>query len=150
MRVSRTIKASRSAVYKACIEPGVLAQWRAPDNMSAHVHAFDASEGGRFRISLTYKDSLRSPAGTSSEGVDTFQGRFLELLPDEKIVEAIEFESQDPGFAGEMKVTTSFADTDEGTQVTALYEDMPAGIRQEDNRVGTEQSLRKLAALLER
>jgi uncharacterized protein YndB with AHSA1/START domain len=150
MQVSRTIKASPTAVYKACVDPGALAQWRAPENMTAHVHAFDASEGGRFRISLTYKDSLPSPAGKSGEGVDTFQGRFLELVPDEKIVEAIEFESHDPGFEGEMRVTTSFAETDAGTQVTVLFEDMPAPISQADNRVGTEQSLQKLAALLER
>ena len=103
-----------------------------------------------FRISLTYKDPPQSPAGKTSEGVDTFEGRFLELVPDEKIVEVIEFESGDPGFQGEMKVTTCFAGTYEGTQVTVLFEDIPAPIRPEDNRAGTEQSLQKLAALLER
>jgi len=30
---------------------------------------------------------------------DTFQGRFVELVPDAKIVEVVEFESQDPAFA---------------------------------------------------
>jgi uncharacterized protein YndB with AHSA1/START domain len=150
MQASKTIKAPRAAVYRACLDPDALASWRAPQNMTAQVHALDASEGGRFRISLTYKDSQQSPAGKTSEGVDTFQGRFLELVPDEEIVEVIEFESGDPGFEGEMKVTTSFADTDEGTQVTVLFENIPAGIRPQDNRAGTEQSLQKLAALLER
>jgi hypothetical protein len=51
-------------------------------------------------MSLTYQDPEQSPGGKTSEGTDTFEGRFLELIPDEKIVEVIEFESQDPRFAG--------------------------------------------------
>jgi hypothetical protein len=47
-------------------------------------------ECGRFRISLTYRDPARSPGGKTSRDTDTFQGRFIELVPDEKIVEAIE------------------------------------------------------------
>lgn len=147
-RVSKTIKAPRAAIYQACLDPDALAVWRVPDNMNGHVHVFDAREGGTFRMSLTYKDPEQSPGGKTSEGTDTFQGRFIELVPYEKIVEVIEFESQDPRFAGEMKMTTSFTDTDEGTEITVLCEDIPAGIRPEDNEVGTEQALQKLATLV--
>ena len=148
-KVSRIIKAPRAAVYKACLDPDALAEWRVPDNMTARVHAFDAYEGGTYRMSLTYRNPHQSPGGKTSEGTDTFQGRFVELVPDEKIVEAIEFESRDSAFAGEMKLTTRLADSVGGTEVTILCEDLPSGIRPEDNETGTGQSLQKLAALLE-
>jgi hypothetical protein len=60
--------------------------------MKGHVHVFDAHEGGTFRMSLSYKDPQHSPGGKTSEPTDTFRGRFLELVPYEKIVEVIEFE----------------------------------------------------------
>lgn len=149
-QVSKLIKAPRETIYRACLDPDALSLWRVPDNMEGHVHVFDARVGGLFRMSLTYKDPGHSPGGKTSEGTDTFQGRFVELSPGKRIVEVIEFESQDPRFAGQMKMTTSFIDTDEGTEVSVLCEDVPAGIRPEDNEVGTAQALEKLAALVTR
>jgi uncharacterized protein YndB with AHSA1/START domain len=149
-QVSRIIKAPRKAVYKACLDPHAVAAWRVPDNMTAQVHVFDPREGGTYRMSLTYRDPALSPGGKTSEGTDTFQGRFVELIPDEKIVEAIEFDSRDAKFAGEMKMTTRLADADGGTEVTILCQDLPSGIRPEDNEAGTRQALHKLAALLEK
>jgi uncharacterized protein YndB with AHSA1/START domain len=148
-RVSRIIRAPRKAVYEACLDPDALASWRVPEDMKAQVEVFEAREGGAFRMSLTYLDPRQSPGGKSSEDTDTFQGRFVQLVPYEKIVEAIEFESEDPGFAGEMTMTTSFADSDEGTEVTILCQDIPPGIRPEDNELGTKEALQKLSALLE-
>jgi uncharacterized protein YndB with AHSA1/START domain len=147
--VSKIIRAPRHAVYEACLDAAALAKWRVPDNMTARVHVFEAREGGTYRMSLTYQDPQQSPGGKTSKDTDTFQGRFVELVPDEKIVEAIAFESRDSGFAGEMKMTTRLADTKDGTEVTMLFENLPAGIRSEDNETGTRQSLQKLAALLE-
>jgi uncharacterized protein YndB with AHSA1/START domain len=148
--VSKIIKAPRRTVYEACLDPDALAKWRVPDNMTAQVHVFEAREGGTYRMSLTYRAPKQSPGGKSSQDTDTFQGRFVELMPDEKIVEAIEFESHDSGFAGEMTMTTRLADTDGGTDITILCQDLPPGIRPEDNETGTRQSLNKLAALLEK
>jgi uncharacterized protein YndB with AHSA1/START domain len=148
-QVSVIIKAPREAVYAACINPDDLAKWRVPDNMTAKVHEFDAREGGRYRMSLTYKDPKNSLGGKTSNDTDTFQGRFVELVPDKKIVEVVEFEAEDPGFAGEMTITSSFADVAEGTRVTMLCEGIPPGIRPEDNELGTRQSLQKLATMLE-
>jgi uncharacterized protein YndB with AHSA1/START domain len=119
-KVSRIVKAPREAVYRACIDPHAVAVWRVPQNMKGHVHVFDACEGGRFRVSLTYKNPELSPGGKTSDDTDTFHGKFVELAPYEKIVEVVEFESADPRFAGEMKITTSFADTGEGTEITVL------------------------------
>jgi uncharacterized protein YndB with AHSA1/START domain len=147
--VSKIIRAPRHAVYEACLDAAALPKWRVPDNMTARVHIFDAREGGTYRMSLTYRDPQQSPGGKTSEDTDTFQGRFVELIPDEKIVESIEFESHDPGFAGQMKMTTRLADAEDGTDVMILCENLPAGVRPEDNETGTRQSLQKLAALLE-
>lgn len=149
-RVSKIIKAPRKAVYQACLDPEAVATWRVPDGMKGHMHVFDAREGGTFRMSLTYQEREHSPAGKTSEDTDTFHGRFVELVPDEKIVEAITFESSDPGFAGKMTITTSFADTDDGTEITILCQDIPAGIRPEDNEMGCRSSLQNLADLLTR
>ena len=148
-QVSAIIKASRKAVYQACLDPDALAAWRVPDNMKGQVHVFEAREGGTYRMSLTYQDPAHSPRGKTSGDTDTFQGRFVELVPDEKIVEMVVFESQDPRFAGDMKITTRLADTDEGTRVTILCENIPTGVRPQDNETGCRQSLRKLAALVE-
>ncbi|MGH6835897.1 MAG: SRPBCC family protein [Methylocella sp.] len=148
-QVSKIIKAPRKAVYQAFLDPDAVASWRAPDNMKGQVHVFDAREGGMFRMSLTYQDPDHSPGGKTSEDTDTFHGRFIELVPYEKIVEVIEFESRNPIFGGEMKITTSFADTDQGTEITVLCQDIPAGIRPEDNEMGCNSSLQNLATLIE-
>ena len=146
--VSRVIAASRETVYRACLDPVALAAWRAPDNMTGRMHEFDGRAGGGYRMSLTYQDLQGSP-GKSSDDTDTFEGRFVELVPGEKIVEIVSFESPDPRFAGEMTITTTLADAGSGTEITMAFDNIPAGIRPEDNEEGTRQSLRKLAALVE-
>jgi uncharacterized protein YndB with AHSA1/START domain len=87
--------------------------------------------------------------GKTTADTDTVQGRFVELVPYTKIVQAVEFESDDPAFAGEMTITVDLADTDGGTEITFLCENIPKGIRPEDNEQGCRESLQKLAALLE-
>ena len=126
-----------------------MAAWLAPETMRAHVHTFDPREGGQFRISLTYQNPEDSQRGKTTGDTDTYHGRFVKLVPDELIVETIEFESQEPEFAGEMRMTVRLADVDGGTNASLLYENAPLGIRPEDNEVGSRQSLQKLAALLE-
>jgi hypothetical protein len=76
---------------------------------------------------------------------DTFQRRFVELVPNEKSAEVVELES----FRGEMRLAASLADADRGTEITILSRDRPTGIRPEDNELGRKESLEKLAALLE-
>jgi uncharacterized protein YndB with AHSA1/START domain len=148
-RVSRIVRANRKAVYHAFLDPDSVASWLSPDNMRGRVYAFDAREGGTFRVSLTYQDQAHSLSGKTSEDTDTYQGRFVELVPYAKIVEVIQFDSDDPAFAGEMRMIVSLTDADGGTEVTVLCEGIPEGIRPEDNELGCKESLQKLAALLE-
>src|SRR5438477_5346354 len=98
-RVSRIIKAPRKTIYQAFLDPEAVASWLAPDTMRGHLHTFDPREGGTFRISLTYQNPGDSQRGKTASDTDTYHGRFVQLVPDEKIVEVIEFESQEPGFA---------------------------------------------------
>jgi uncharacterized protein YndB with AHSA1/START domain len=147
--VSRIIKAPRRAVYRACLDAAAIAAWRRPPNMRARIEAFDAREGGCYRISLTYTDAAAAPRGKSAGDTDSFDGRFVALVPDEKIVEAITFDSADPQLAGAMLMTTRLADAAAGTEVTILCENIPAAIRPEDNALGTRLALANLAALLE-
>ena len=55
----------------------------------------------------------------------------------------------DPRFGGEMKMTTTFRDAAEGTEITVHCQDIPADIRLEDNEIGCRSSLQNLTALLE-
>jgi uncharacterized protein YndB with AHSA1/START domain len=146
-QVSRIVRASRKAIYRALTDPDALARWRVPDDMAAEVHEFDFRPGGRYRMSLTYIDPARR--GKSSGSTDTFQSTFAEVVPDDRVVELIDFESADSAFAGTMRVTISLADADGGTEVTMAFENLPAGIRPQDNELGTRMSLAKLARLVE-
>jgi uncharacterized protein YndB with AHSA1/START domain len=149
-QVSTIIKAPREQVYQAFLEPDAVAEWLSPDGMKGHVEIFEPRVGGKLRMSLTYLDQKDRPRGKTSEDVDTSEGTFVELIPNEKIVQVFEFESDQPEFAGEMRITWSLADANGGTEVTVLMEDIPKGIRLEDNELGSRQSLRKLAAFVEK
>jgi len=117
--------------------------------MRGQVHTFEPPEGGEIRMSLTHQNPVDSQHGKTSQDRDTFQGRFVELVPSEKIVWFVEAESQEPGLTGQMRITWSLADAEERTNVKVLCDGIPEGIWDEDNEAGCRSSLQKLAALLE-
>jgi uncharacterized protein YndB with AHSA1/START domain len=117
--------------------------------MTGEVHAFNAHDGGTFRMSLTYQEPEHSPRGKTSDDRDTVQGRFIKLVPYERIVESVAFESEDPAFAGEMTITWTVAEVGAETEVSVLCENIPVGVRPEDNETGSRSSLQKLAAFIE-
>jgi uncharacterized protein YndB with AHSA1/START domain len=146
-RISRHVNAPRAAVYRALLDARAVSTWMVPTGMTSHVHAFDPREGGVFRISLTYDE----PTGTAktTAHTDTYHGRFVKLVPDEQIVEVVEFETTDPAMQGEMTITISLADADGGTDIVAVHDGLPPGLSPADNEVGWKMSLDKLAALVE-
>jgi len=146
--VSRVINAPREAVYGAFLDPDALVVWLPPGSMRGVVHAFEGREGGAFSMSLVYPEDDRSSRGKTSESTDTFRGRFAKLIPNERIVWAVEFESADASFAGEMIVSTTLAPAGSGTRVTILCENIPPGIRPEDNEAGSRSTLEKLASFI--
>ncbi|WP_276485454.1 SRPBCC family protein [Paraflavitalea pollutisoli] len=149
-RRSRLIKASPAVIYQALLDPEALATWRAPTGMKGRIDHFEAKEGGNYKMTLTYEDTSQGVKGKSSEQDDSFEGRFVQLAPNEKVVEETEFDSEDPAFAGTMRITTSLQETEEGTEVTMTCENVPPGIREEDHLQGIDSSLENLAAYTEK
>jgi uncharacterized protein YndB with AHSA1/START domain len=145
---SRMILATPRAIFRAFVDPEVLPNWRAPTGMDARLLAFDPRVGGGYRMELTYHDPATSDP-KSTERSDIVEASFVELLPDEKIVETVRFESDDPRFAGTMTVTTMLKPVTGGTKVTSLAENVPPGIRETDHVAGMESTLKNLANLLE-
>ena len=145
--MTRLLKAPRSVVYRALLDPQAVAVWKVPPGMRSEIHEFDARPGGAFRVSLTYEE--QSGVGKTTARTDTYHGRFAELIPDEKIVELIEFETSDPAMAGEMTITTTLADEDGGTRLTAVHAGLPPGVPESDNELGWNLSLANLAAFVE-
>ena len=147
-RVGQHVRAPRSAVYRALLDAEAIAQWRVPDGMTSIVHEFSPRDGGSFRVSLTY--DTPGPAGKSAAHTDTYHGHFAELVPDQRVVEVLEFETRDPALAGTMTITTTLADADGGTTVTVVHEGIPDAVPPADNELGTRVALAKLARFVER
>src|SRR3989454_1351713 len=118
-RINQHINAPRATVYRALLDAHAVATWMVPSGMTSHVHAFDPREGGSFRISLTYD----APTGTgkTTAQTDTYHGRFVQLVPNEKVVEVVEFETADPTLRGEMTISFTLVDADDGTDVLAVH-----------------------------
>lgn len=147
-RVERHIDAIRERVYQALIDPKAVQQWMVPDNMFSTVHSFEAREGGTFRISLTYDDP--DAMGKTEANTDTFEGRFVKLAPGREVVQAVEFDTDDPDITGEMTITYLLSDADDGgTDLVGIHENLPPGVSPEANELGWKMSMDKLANLVE-
>lgn len=147
-RVACHINASRADVYRALLDPRAVAKWKVPNGMTCRVHEFDPREGGSFRVSLTYTEATGT--GKTSEHTDTYHGRFVKLVPNEQVIEEIEFETSDPELTGRMTVTTTLTDTDGGTDLLAVHDNLPPGLPPEANETGWREALARLVALMER
>lgn len=144
---SKIIHAPREKVYHAFTDKKALEYWLAPDNMTGRMHAFDPGEGGGYCMTLSYTDSQATGKTIANE--DRFYAKFIELKPFEKIVEAINFQTDRKEFTGEMIMEVFLEEwADRSTKVTMVFSNIPPGIDPEDNRTGTEQSLSKLARYL--
>lgn len=146
-RSTRRINAPRAAIYRALLDARTIEMWRAPVGMTCQVHELSAREGGSFRVSLTYDSEVGT--GKSTNNIDTYRGHFKKLVPNELVVEVIEFETGDSAMRGEMTITTALTDVVGGTEIVVNHEGMPRGVSASDNVVGTEMSLEKLAVLVE-
>jgi uncharacterized protein YndB with AHSA1/START domain len=145
--VRRVIRAPRAQVYEALLDPVAVRHWMVPDGMTSEVHAFDAREGGHFRISLTYEEE--GATGKTSAHTDTHHGRFARLVPDELVVQVVEFETDDPGLQGEMTITYRLSPEGDGTLVVGTHEGLPEAVDPAQNELGWSMSLAKLAGLVE-
>jgi uncharacterized protein YndB with AHSA1/START domain len=144
---TRLIHASPEAVYAAFTDEEALMAWLPPAGMSGRALLFEPWEGGRYRIELALE--VDAPAtGKTTERTDITSGRFLELVPGERIVQSVEFESGDPAFAGTMVMTWKLEPVRGGTRVSVRAEQVPSGISGEDHEAGLASSLENLAAFV--
>lgn len=145
---SRVIAAPPDRVYAALVDPEALTAWLPPDGMSGRFERFDAKPGGSYRLILTYADASAAPGKTTADS-DVVEAHFVEIVPGVRVVQAVNFVSDDPARAGTMTMTWEVAAEEHGTRVEFRAEDVPAGISADDHATGMTSSLANLAKHLE-
>jgi uncharacterized protein YndB with AHSA1/START domain len=148
-RTSRVIRARPEELYAAFLDPAALVDWLPPAEMTGAIHEFDARVGGGYRMSLFYPPEERAFRGKTSDREDMVDVRFVELAPPHRIVEAVSFVTTDRAFFGEMTLTVTLEEVPTGTEVTLMFENLPPGLRAEDNEAGARLSLEQLARSFE-
>lgn len=143
----RTLAAAPERVWTALTDPDALATWMPPAGMSGRMEHFDLRPGGAYRLVLTYLDPAGAP-GKSTAAADVVDVRFVALHPERRMVQAVDFVSDDPAFAGTMTMTWTLNPVDDGTRVSIRAEDVPRGIRPEEHAAGFASTLANLAAHL--
>ena len=147
---SIVIRATPRSIYRAFTDSDAWVQWLPPSGMTGRIDAFDLREGGAYRMTLVYLEADRSAPGKTSDDTDVVQGTFVKLVPDERVVQRIEFESDDPAYAGVMTMTWLLEEVPEGTKASIVCENVPEGIRQEDHDAGLRSTLSNLAVFVEK
>ena len=105
VEVSRVVRAPRSRVYRAFLDPELVARWLAPDDSSVSTATVDERVGGVHRVEML----------TSDGEAHMFDSVIEALVPDERIVLIFKF---DPD-AEETLLTVTLRDApDGGTEVT--------------------------------
>jgi uncharacterized protein YndB with AHSA1/START domain len=117
--------------------------------MTGRFERFDARPGGSYRLVLTHSDASGA-LGKATADSDIVEARFVDIVPGKRVVQAVDFVSDDPAYAGTMIMTWEVTAADGGTRVTIVAENVPEGISAEDHAAGLDSSLTKLAAYLER
>ncbi|KUH86317.1 MULTISPECIES: SRPBCC family protein [unclassified Mycobacterium] len=146
---SRVVKAPLSRVFEALVDPDALAEWLPPSGMTGRFDHFDARPGGSYRMALTYTDPPTGGGKTDADS-DVVEGRFLAIELDDRVVQAVDFASDDPAFGGTMTMTWTVRRVDGGTRVDLRTDDVPPGISATDHEAGMNSSLDNLAAYLAR
>jgi uncharacterized protein YndB with AHSA1/START domain len=146
--VSRLINAPSSTVYQAFASPGAMERWLPPAGMTGSMLHFDFREGGSYRMRLTYDGPAHGPGKTSADA-DEVAVKLIKLVSNRRIEQSVTFESDDPAFAGEMRITWSLDPVEDGTLVSVRCEDVPPGISAEDHEAGLASTLRNLTAFVE-
>lgn len=134
----RVLKASPEKVYRAFTEPGAIASWLPPYGFVCTVHEMNVKVGGSHKMSFQ---------NFSTGSSHSFGGKYLELKPGELIKYTDAFD--DPNLPGEMTTTVSLRKVIGGTELKVLQENIPAVIPAEMCYLGWQESLEKLAKLVE-
>ena len=138
VRLHRVLKAPPERVYRAFLDADAMVKWLPPQGFTGKIHSIDARVGGGYKMSFT---------NFSSGNSHSFGGKYLELVPGERIVATDVFD--DPNLPGQMTTTWTFKKVSVGTEINVVQEGIPAGIPEEACYLGWQQSLELLKKLVE-
>jgi uncharacterized protein YndB with AHSA1/START domain len=138
VRLHRVLRAAPEKIYRAFLDADAMAKWLPPNGFTGKVHQLDAKVGGTYKMSFTNF--------TTGHG-HSFGGKFLELVPYERIRHTDKFD--DPNLPGEMQTTVSLKKVFCGTEVNVVQEGIPEAIPPEACYLGWQESLVLLAKLVE-
>jgi len=138
VRLHRVLRATSERIYRAFLEADAMAKWLPPNGFTGKVHHLDAKVGGTYKMSFTNFATGRS---------HSFGGKYLELVPSERIRHTDKFD--DPNLPGEMQSTVSLKKVSCGTEVSVVQEGIPDAIPTEACYLGWQESLVLLAQLVE-
>nr|WP_121274171.1 SRPBCC family protein [Pedobacter schmidteae] len=134
----RVLKASPEKVYRAFTEALAMASWLPPYGFLCTVHEFDVRVGGSFKMSF---HNFTTGNGHS------FGGEYLELKANEFLKYSDKFD--DPNLPGEMITSVWLRKVIVGTEIKITQTGIPAVIPAEMCYLGWQESLEKLAKLVE-
>ena len=134
----RVLKASPEKVYRAFTEGNALASWLPPYGFLCTVQEISVKVGGTFKMTF-YNFSTGSP--------QSFGGKYVEIKPNEFLKYVEKFD--DPNLAGEMTTSVWLKKLSVGTELKISQEGIPAVIPAEMCYLGWQDSLEKLAKLVE-
>lgn len=138
VRFHRVIKAPPERIYRAFLDPDAMTKFLPPHGFTGRVLEMDARVGGIYRMQFT---------NFSNGQTHAFGGKYLELVPNEKIVNTDIFD--DPNLPGQMITTISLKAVSCGTELTAVQEGIPEAIPVEMCYLGWQETLALLAQLVE-
>ena len=146
-RESLVIHAPVDRVFAALLDRDALEEWLAPAGMTAKFERFDPTPGGSYRLVLTHSDP--TVTGKSSGSSDIVEARYVDIVRNDRVVQAVDFVADDPDFAGTMTMTWALAASGNRTHVEITAEGVPEGISAEDHAAGMTSSLDNLAKYVE-
>jgi uncharacterized protein YndB with AHSA1/START domain len=138
------IAAPAERIFAALTTADDLVRWMPPAGARGRLLAFEPRPGGAFDFELTFDDWQ----GKSTSNTDVLRGRFVTVEPN-RIAVATDFQSDDPQFAGTMKMSWLLHPTGQGTEVEVIAENVPSGIGRDQHEQGIASSLANLASFVE-
>jgi uncharacterized protein YndB with AHSA1/START domain len=138
IRLHRVLRAKPDKIYRALLDPDAMAKWLPPNGFTCKVHQMDAKVGGSHKMSFT---------NFTTGHAHTFGGKYLELVPHERIRYTDRFD--DPNLPGEMQVTITLKKVSVGTELNIVQEGVPEVIPPDACYLGWQESLVLLAKLVE-
>jgi uncharacterized protein YndB with AHSA1/START domain len=138
VRFHRVLRTSPEKVYRAFLDADAMAKWLPPNGFTGKVHHLDAKVGGTYKMSFT---------NFTTGHTHSFGGKYLELVPHERIRHTDEFD--DPNLPGQMQTTIILKNVSCGTELNIVQEGIPDVIPPEACCLGWQESLALLAELVE-